>query len=115
MMVIAVGNGTLRDLGYKKHVGELTAHQISTFSLIVFLGVYIRYFVSAVPLATGRQAIIMGLLWLMLTLCFEFGLGRTRGRSLETLLADYDLAHGRLWALIPIFIAVAPYIFHKLR
>jgi hypothetical protein len=78
MMVIAVGNGTLRDLGYKKYVGELRAHQISTFTLIIFLGIYVKYFVSAVPPASGRQAIGMGLLWLTMTLCFEFGLGRVR-------------------------------------
>ncbi len=115
MMVIAVGNGTLRDLGYKKYVGELIAHQVSTLTLIFFLSIYVRYIVSAIPPASSKQALFLGIVWLLLTLSFEFGLGLARGRSWASLLADYDLLHGRLWLLVPVFITIAPYIFLKLR
>jgi len=33
MVLIAVINGTARDLWYKKYVGELKAHQISTITV----------------------------------------------------------------------------------
>jgi hypothetical protein len=59
--------------------------------------------------------LLAGLLWLVLTLVFEFGFGRWRGKSWEQLLADYDLAKGRLWVLIPVFTSLAPYIFYRLR
>ena len=34
MMIIAIGNGALREFVYKRFVGELAAHRISTFTLI---------------------------------------------------------------------------------
>jgi hypothetical protein len=30
------------------------------------------------------------------------------------MLAEYDLPSGRLWALVPLWIAVAPYLFYRL-
>ncbi len=41
MMVIAVANGAIREFAYKPYVGELTAHQISTATLLHFLTIYI--------------------------------------------------------------------------
>jgi hypothetical protein len=37
------------------------------------------------------------------------------GRSWAQLLADYDVQHGRLWVFVLIWLAVAPYLFHRLR
>ncbi|GAA4334652.1 hypothetical protein [Flaviaesturariibacter amylovorans] len=114
MLLIAIVNGTLRDLGYKKWLGELPAHQFSTLTLIVFFAVYIRYVVHHFPPASETHALMLGLLWLVLTLAFEFGFGRYRGHSWNDLLADYNLLRGRLWVLIPVWVAIAPYLFFKL-
>jgi hypothetical protein len=40
MMVLAIINGGLRDFVYKSHVGDLSAHQISTVMLIVLFAGY---------------------------------------------------------------------------
>ncbi len=37
MLLIAIANGAVREIVYKKYVGELAAHQVATFSLMVFL------------------------------------------------------------------------------
>ena len=66
-----------------------------------------------IPPASARQALLIGLFWLALTLLFEFGFGRYRGNSWEKLLADYNLLEGRLWLLIPAWVAMAPWIFTK--
>jgi len=113
MLILAVINGTARDLGYKKYVGELTAHQISTFTLIILFAFFIGFVVRKFPPASATQAFYIGLLWLTLTLAFEFGFGLMRGNSLTTLLEDYDLLKGRLWLLIPIWITAAPYLFYR--
>ena len=115
MLIIAIANGALRDLGYKKFTGELLAHQASTFTLLAFFSVYVHYIVGRIPPASASQAITLGLLWLLLTLIFEFGFGLLRGKTLSTLLTDYNIFKGRLWILIPLFTVVAPYIFYKLR
>ncbi len=114
MLLIAVGNGAARDLWYRNHVGELPAHQISTISLILLFGVYIRFIMIKYPPASSVQAILVGLFWLTLTLCFEFGFGLLRGNAWSTLLADYNILKGRIWILIPVWITIAPYIFYKL-
>jgi hypothetical protein len=48
-----------------------------------------------------------------MTLAFEFGFGRWRGRSWEQLLEDYNVFEGRLWLLIPLWVMIAPYLFYK--
>ena len=57
----------------------------------------------------------VGALWLVLTLAFEFALGRfVSGLSWREMLGEYDLASGRLWALVPLTVAVAPWLFYHL-
>jgi hypothetical protein len=115
MLTIAIANGSLRNLWYRRYMSDNAAHQVSTFTLIIFFALYVWYIVGRIPLSSGAQALLAGLLWLVLTLVFEFGFGRWRGNSWDYLLADYNLAKGRLWVLIPIFTAIAPYIFYKIR
>jgi len=114
MMLIAVLNGTVRDLVYKKYTGELTAHQLSTVSLLILLGVYNWWVIDHYPPASASQALLIGLLWTGLTLLFEFGLGRARGRSWTVLLADYQIWKGRIWVLIPVWLLIAPWVFFRL-
>lgn len=115
MLAIAIANGALRDLGYKRWTGDLLAHQISTGILILLFAIYIWFCMKWFPPANGIQAVWIGLLWVLMTLVFEFGFGRWRGESWEKLLADYNLVKGHLWVLIPIWIGLAPYLFFRLR
>lgn len=114
MLLLAILNGSLRDLGYKKYIGDLAAHQLSTITLIILFAFYIGYIIHRFPPSSSAQAIFIGLLWVMLTLCFEFGFGKARGNSWSALLADYNIMKGRIWILIPIWILIAPYIFYKM-
>jgi hypothetical protein len=53
----------------------------------------------------------VGLLWLLMTLTFEFVIGHFVFRtSWEKLLADYDLSRGRIWPLVLLTCLVSPYI-----
>jgi len=115
MLILAFLNGTARDLGYKKYMSELTAHQISTFTLIIIFGFFIGFVINKFPPVSGEQAVYIGLLWLFLTLGFEFGFGLMRGNTLAKLLEDYNLLKGRLWILIPLWIAIAPYLFYQIN
>jgi len=114
MLLLAIANGALRDLVYKKYLGELAAHQVSTLSLIIFFAVYIGFIIKWIPPASANQAMLVGLLWLVLTLAFEFGFGRYRGNSWEKMFADYNLLKGRVWILLPAWVAIAPWLFFKL-
>jgi hypothetical protein len=114
MMLIAVLNGTARDLVYKKYTGELTAHQLSTISLLILLGLYIWRVMHNYPASSATEALLIGTSWMTLTLVFEFGLGRARGRSWSELMADYQVQKGRIWVLIPIGLLIAPWLFFQL-
>ena len=114
MLLIAIANGALREFVFKKYVADLTAHQLSTISLIILFAAYIWFILNRFPPFSSRQAILIGLVWVILTLIFEFGFGRYRGRSWIELLEDYNLVKGRIWILIPLWIAIAPYVFYKL-
>jgi hypothetical protein len=115
MVAIAVANGALRDLWYGKRMSELRAHQLSTAVGFVLLGVYMWMVVRVWPPASSEQAWVLGALWLILTLALEFLLGRYVARkSWQQLFHDYNLLAGRVWVLVPVWVAAAPYLFFRL-
>jgi len=110
--IIAVGNGALRDLGYSRRIGDFAAHQLSTLTLLVFFGFYIRYVIGRWKPASPKAALGIGMYWLILTLVFEFGLGLASARSFSVLLAEYNIVDGHLWILVPLWVLVAPSLFY---
>lgn len=116
LLVVAVANGALRQFTFGKHMPELQAHQLSTLIGAVLIGVLIRLFVRRWPPSSGRQALLVGLMWLALTVAFEFFMGLAlAGRPLSQVLNDYNLFAGRVWVLFLVWLAVAPWVFYRLR
>jgi hypothetical protein len=116
MLVIAIANGALRESTYGKAMPELRAHQLSTLIGSVVMGLFIWVVVRVWPPASGRQALAIGLIWLALTVAFEFVFGRlVVHRSWPELLHDYNLVAGRVWVVFLLWLAVAPFVFFRLR
>ena len=116
MVFIAILNGIIRNSVYQKYTGELSAHQISTFTIIVLIGIYTWFIIPFLKLQFARQAIAVGLIWLILTIAFEFIFGHfVVGHSWSKLLADYNIWDGRLWILVLIWTTIAPFVIFKLR
>lgn len=97
---IAIFNGLLRDLAYTSLVGEHIAHQMSSIILVIAIAFYVLVLNSKIPLHTMRQAFLVGIIWLLLTVGFEFLLGFILGVPVEQMLADYDITKGHLWILV---------------
>ncbi len=115
MVPIAILNGVVRQGWYGRYMTELAAHQISTATGLALLGAYIWLVVRLWPPADSRQALGTGLLWLVLTLGFEFLFGHfVAGHTWARLLADYNLLAGRVWILIPLWVGLAPWVFYRL-
>ncbi|MBP6825093.1 MAG: hypothetical protein KA165_00930 [Saprospiraceae bacterium] len=115
MPVLGVLNGLLRETVFKKHLGELQAHQASTIMLIALLFGYGLLAKRYLLLATPSDAFLCGFTWVALTLFFEFGFGYWFAKkTLNDLLRDYNLLLGRLWILVPLFLAILPAILRKL-
>lgn len=114
--VIGIINGVIREVGYKKFLGELLAHQISTVTGIILFGIYIGFLTFKWKIQSAAQAITIGLIWLGLTIAFEFLFGHyVMKNDWNRLIYDYNILKGRLWPLVLIWITFAPYIFYKLR
>jgi thiol:disulfide interchange protein len=89
--------------------------QLSTAFGFVLLGAYIWMVVRLWPPASVEHAWAVGALWFVLTLAFEFLFGRyVLRKSWQHLFHDYNLLAGRVWVLIPLWVAVAPYLFSRL-
>lgn len=116
MVAIALANGALREGVLRRRLSEPRVRQLSTVLLIFFFAIYMAAIFHAWPLASAGQAAAVGALWLALTLAFEFGLGRlVSHRTWPELLAEYNLLAGRWWILVPIWVAVAPYLFFRAK
>ena len=105
---LAVTNGGLREALFVKRLGQQRAHQLSTGLLTSALGAYVVAVDRRRPLTDRETAVEVGAAWATFTLLFEFGLGRARGMSWSQMLADYNVARGRCWVLVPLTMAVSP-------
>ncbi len=116
LVVIAVINGLVREKLVKPKTGDLIARQISCFTFILALLVATYVFLKAINLNSApSEYLYLGLLWTAMTLIFEFGFGHfIMGHPWSKLLEDYNLLKGRLWILVLIATALAPYLMSKL-
>lgn len=116
MPFIGVINGIIRQYGYKNLVGEQTAHQISSFTAIILFGLYVWVLTLKWKIRSAGQAFLIGLIWLGLTVSFEFLFGHYIMKNPWTaLLHDYNILEGRLWVIVLVFVTLAPSVFYKLR
>ncbi len=107
---IAILNGIAREFMYKPVVGDLTAHQISTvIACIAFFLLAYSMLKEQVSRATNRTLLLVGAMWVGMTVLFEFTFGHyVDGISWERLLADYNIFYGRVWGLFLLFILMTP-------
>jgi hypothetical protein len=116
-MVIAIANAGLRNEVYKPIVGDLAAHQISSiiFSVAILVITFFAINYSNIPL-TDSQSILLGAVWLVFTVVFEFIAGHyVFGNPWKNLIGDYNLLEGRIWSLVLFTILLAPYVTNKLQ
>ncbi len=106
MLLLAILNGAFRERAIVPRTSPGVAHRISTLTLLLLFAAYFYVLVRTVPPGSGKQALQAGLMWLLLTLAFEFGFGRYRGLSYEQMLSEYNILAGKWWVLVPIFVTV---------
>jgi hypothetical protein len=107
--VLGVANGVARATLYEKRIGASRAHYVSTAALLLLLTTYVRWLSSVWPVPSRAAALRIGGFWSGLTIAFEFGFGRFVAReSWSALLGQYNFARGKVWALIPLWMAVGP-------
>jgi len=116
ILVLAILNGALRQGLLIPRFGEHVGHIVSTLLLSILVLAAAWVLMPWVRPLTVRDAWFIGLLWLVLTLAFEFLGGHYLfGSPWERLLADYNVAQGRIWVLVLISTLLAPVLVHALR
>jgi len=116
MLVLAIANGALRQATFGMVLPELRAHQLSTLIGSVLMGAFMWVVLRWWPPASRREAIAIGLLWVSLTVAFEFFMGLVLlGRPVAQVLADYNVFAGRVWVLFLLWLTVAPWLFFRIR
>ena len=111
MPLLAILNAIVREKVYKNALGELAAHQLSTVILIILIGIYVWLINLSWKLESAGQALIIGGIWLGLTVSFEFGFGRlVMKHSWKRLLHDYNIMKGRVWILVLLWTLLSPLV-----
>ena len=116
MVFIAIGNGVARDLGYGKYLTTLRAHQLSTLTAAILFSIYAWVIERHWPLESAAQAILVGGIWLVLTIAFEFVFGYYVAKhSWAKIVAAYDLRKGQVWPLLLLWLFVLPSLVRRLN
>ena len=116
MVFLAILNGIFRGAVFMRFLPELHAHQASTVTLILLFTMLVGVVSKWWRFESARQAFFIGLIWLVLTVVFEFTFGHfVAGHPWDRMFQDYNLLAGRVWILILIWIMVLPSVLNKLR
>jgi hypothetical protein len=115
MIAIAFANAAVRELVIIKHFNEFRAHQLSTLSLIILCSIYMWFVFPVLTIQHSKQALLIGFVWVLLTVVFEFSLGRLTNKSWEYLFRDYNILAGRIWLLFLFCLFILPYLLYSLR
>lgn len=112
MLLLSIINGTIREISYGPLLPELRAHQLSTLSEILLLGILIYHFMRHHPPSSPKQAFLLGLNWATCTVAFEFLFFHfVAGHPWSVLLANYRLQDGRIWIFVLLWLVIAPPLF----
>ncbi|MFC6787808.1 hypothetical protein ACFQFH_18730 [Halobaculum halobium] len=112
MAVIAVANGAVREVLLIPRVGTYAGHVLSTGVLVAAILVVSFAYFSLTPVVYARAELaLVGILWTVLTVGFEFVVGYAEGTPVSVTLGQYDVLAGQVWIAVPIALLVSPLLF----
>ena len=72
-------------------------------------------FIPRLGRGSGKTYIVMGIIWLVSTVLFEFLLGLLNGESPENMLGSYNLRTGNTWLIVVLFTGFVPWLAAKIN
>jgi hypothetical protein len=116
LLMLAVLNGSAREFLINPWIGQQPGHIVSTIILCLVIFIVVGLTISWIGPRTSHDALRIGLLWLILTIAFEFLAGHYLfGNPWQTLVADYDVFDGRIWFLVLLANFLSPVIAFRFR
>lgn len=112
MAVVAVVNGGFREIVLIPRIGSYPGHVLST-ALLVFgiLIISFGYFQWTTIEYTQAELLLMGILWTVLTVGFEFLVGYVENTPVSVTLEQYNVLAGQVWIAIPLTLLLTPLLF----
>ncbi|MCB1023379.1 MAG: hypothetical protein KDB79_03260 [Acidobacteria bacterium] len=109
-------HGTLRQLFLAPLTGDLQARRIAVISGSILIFAVSWIFIRWISAPSVRALFLIGLIWAVLTVLFEFVLGfYIFGFPFSRLIEDYDLSRGGLMGFGLLFMIFVPMITARLR
>jgi hypothetical protein len=115
IMLAETGHGMVREVFIAPVLGGLRARQLGVLTGCVIIFVIAWLTARWMSANTRRQQLMVGAYWVLLTVIFEFALGRATGASWSRLLSDYNPAHGGFMLLGLAFMFITPWLTKRLR
>ena len=115
LALLAVLNGAFRIYIIIPVTGEYTGHILSSiiFSAVIILIAYLL--MKMKKIVERKIQIQIGILWLLMTISFEFIFGHyVMNHPWEKLFHDYNLAEGRVWIFVLVATFFAPLVGGKI-
>lgn len=111
-LVVAIINAWVRERFFFKKLGDLRSHQLSSILFIIAIFLITFFWLKFTDFSMNvNESLIIGLIWFLFTIGFEFFAGRYLfGNSWKKLLNDYNLLKGRLWVLVLLSLLFASYL-----
>lgn len=116
LVVLAIANGGARNALISPRFGEQAGHVASTIILCILIFIVSLFSIRWIGPENCRSALLIGALWVAMTVAFEFIAGHYLfGNPWEKLLADYDILRGRVWLLVLAATFLSPALAAKVK
>jgi hypothetical protein len=116
ILALAMLNGVFREAVLLPALGKPIALILSGLLLSLAILAVAVALARWLALDEPRRCFSVGLLWLCLTLVFEFGFGgMVQGRSWAEMLEAYTFKDGNLWPLVILATMFAPLVAARVR
>ncbi|MBK6765439.1 MAG: hypothetical protein IPG71_03685 [bacterium] len=118
LLLTAIVNAALREKVLKPWLLPTLgkwAHQLSVFTALLLMLAMTMVFLRMQRAAYGPGDLwLVGALWCVMTVIFEFGFGLMRGINVHELAAMYYFWKGELWILLVLGLVILPTLANKL-
>ncbi|HMU34378.1 MAG TPA: hypothetical protein PKC89_10985 [Pyrinomonadaceae bacterium] len=115
ILVLAILNGVLREAVLFPSFGMRTGFIASGLILCCVVFAVAYFSISWIGSESATQHLLVGFLWLALTLSFEFSFGLSRGLGLDEILSAYSFQDWNLWPLVLLLTFFAPLLAAKCK
>ncbi len=111
---LAILNGVLRDEMLTPLIGSL-ALPLSGIILCGLIFIVALLFIPLLGKNKPKNYVQIGILWVIATVVFEIMFAFVSGDTLVNVLHAYNITTGNLWAIVVIFVGLAPWLAAKIK